>query len=330
MKKTSSDIQQIYKYCSADTARLILSNNEILLNSADNFNDPYDSKIHFDERDLNIASNSILNYFLDQSMEKIINEHYHNFKPIQKMLVFIAKLTFKLKNSTNFKNKEYRPAINYSRLLSTFNTLGFKNGPKDSDSQKALDEIVSLKKSSVIKNKLYEIMNTISNNLLISCFSKIDDSTLMWAHYGDYNKGVCLEFENEEFLEVFYSKKRSPIVFQKLIYKILWNYHVGKTSTIEKEQEHKYLLALAPLLTKSKDWEYEAEVRCIFTQKNEKVIEKSGKYFYRMKKINSIILGCRVNSEDEKYFRQIALDNNISIYKMRLDDSSYKLIKEKQ
>src|SRR5690554_3679802 len=135
-------VSKIFKYCSLDVSALIIENNEILLNEPKNFNDPYDTNILFDENDLSKAKDILINYSLDIAMKEVINNHYKDFKWWQKIIAITAKGTIKLQEFTNRKNKEYKPILNYSRMMKSFTNMGLKNGTEDSGSQIALNELI--------------------------------------------------------------------------------------------------------------------------------------------------------------------------------------------
>lgn len=63
-------VESIYKFCSSNVAKLIIENNQIRLNIPSEFNDPYDSKVLLDERDLRISSDIVMNYFGEIAMRK--------------------------------------------------------------------------------------------------------------------------------------------------------------------------------------------------------------------------------------------------------------------
>lgn len=330
MKKAKSQKQSIHHYCKSSTATFILANRSIRLSTPDNFNDPYDTKALFTKSDLQVASDAILNYFLDREMKTVIYGIYPKQKPFIKSVLFIPKLSLRLNDYNNRNNREYRPAVNYASLMHVFSRLGLKNGAEGSKSQESLEHIVELRNSGEINSRVSQIVDEISKHLLIACFSKKNDSILMWAHYADNNKGACIEFENEDFLDIQYSKKRSPLQLKKIMPKVLWNYHMGEKSKFSEKEEHKYLLSLIPLLTKSKDWEYEQEVRCILNDKNPKIVkDKNGHSYYHMKRIKSITLGCRITDADKFSLLTMAKELGISVYLMELDNNYFQLIKTK-
>lgn|GEM_PF-1692454 len=318
----------IFKYASLRTAKLILENNEVLLNKPLEFNDPYDSRILFEEIDLKIARNIVLNYSADIAIKKVLKEHIHELPFRQKLIAYPATLTLRLSDYSNKRFKEYKPTMNFTRWISLFSKLGLKNGIEGSTSQKALEEFIQLKESKKIEEGIKYAVTEASNQLLVSCFSKVDDSVLMWSHYADSNRGVCLEFENEDFLDVSYSNERAAIRMRNLMYKILWNFHNKEKIEITKNNLPMMLIAIAPLLTKSNDWAYEKEVRCILSKSNSKAILKDDKYFYMMKNIKSITLGCRVSLDDKNKLIEIAEENSIPIFEMVLSKDTYTLTKK--
>lgn len=329
MKKNKEMENSIFKYCSSKTAKLILLNNEVLLNKPNDFNDPYDSSLMFEERDLKIARDVLLNYAADIALKRVLKEHYHVLPFRHKIIALPATWTMKLNDYRNKRFKEYKPVLNYAKLIGLFARLGLKNGKERSNSQKALDDFIYLKNSGKIEESISKAVQEASATLSISCFSKIEDSVLMWSHYADNNKGICLEFENEGFLDVSYSEERTAIRIRKIMYKILWNFHTKEKIEISKKELPIFLIAIAPLLTKSKDWAYEKEVRCIFNSSNKQLISRNDQFFYRLKTLKSIILGCRTSENDKCDFIKIAQQKGVPVYEIVLTKDTYSLKKIK-
>lgn len=321
-------VSKIFKYCSLDISALILENNEILLNEPKNFNDPYDTNILLDEKDLIKAKDILINYSLDIAMKEVIKNHYKDFKWWQKIIAIPAKGTIKLQEITNRKIKEYKPILNYSRMMQSFTDMGLKKGTEDSESQIALNELIKTRNSGVIEETLSDSIKDTTNNLLITCFSKIPDSMLMWSHYADNNKGVCLEFENEDFLDVQYSNKRGKFLISKVMYKILWNYHSNEIEQKSEKEMTSFLIAITPFLTKSNVWSYEEEVRAIYSKNSMLIIEKNNQYFYKMKKLISITLGYRVTEKDKHKFIEFSQKHKIKIYQMELSNETFDLYRK--
>ena len=82
----------------------------------------------------------------------------------------------------------------------------------------------------------------------VCCFSRINDSILMWAHYANSHRGFCLEFNTDNAnltgvhpLDVIYTEKLIKL-----------NFHNSADDAISNM-----------IFTKSLSWQYEEELRCI-------------------------------------------------------------------
>lgn len=110
----------------------------------------------------------------------------------------------------------------------------------------------------------------------VVCYSKNEVNQLLWSHYADNHRGMCLVFEvekkNESYLkQVKYAKTLPKIKFSK--------------DEVEIEQN---LIMLTT--TKSEDWKYEDEYREIYFNKN---IHED-----YPGELVQIIFGCRCSIDD--------------------------------
>ncbi|WP_323923514.1 DUF2971 domain-containing protein [Aeromonas caviae] len=90
----------------------------------------------------------------------------------------------------------------------------------------------------------------------VSCFSKDGKNMLMWSHYGDEHKGICIG----------YSKNRKPIPDIKPV--IYGKHGVIKTSSlynafVKNDKDEQTIIENEILLKKSRTWQYEKEYRLI-------------------------------------------------------------------
>lgn len=98
------------------------------------------------------------------------------------------------------------------------------------------------------------------NEFGVFCGSEIYDSTLMWSHYADNHKGVCIGFEfpqTKEFLDNFVAKEN--IIPMKVSYVdniVKAPCEVNGELFPESTLRHWFS-------TKSKVWEYEQEIRLL-------------------------------------------------------------------
>jgi hypothetical protein len=87
--------------------------------------------------------------------------------------------------------------------------------------------------------------HVISESVGIYCVSSKKDDVLMWSHYADSHRGICLEFDGSSPLmkhaqEVIYSSSRVPL---------------------NPYDDNQDTMMTKALLTKSAQWSYEAEWR---------------------------------------------------------------------
>lgn len=158
----------------------------------------------------------------------------------------------------------------------------------------------------------------------VCCFSEINNSILMWSHYANNHKGICLSFRSKlieerhcleldshdyPFIEVFYSKNTPSAV-----------------NMLEKEERGRKLSEF--LITKHSDWEYEHEYRLLNIEpKNSKSVEKK----YNKQSLEGVIFGLNTSEEDmqsvyeviEEHYIQEGID--VNIYKMQGFPKNYSI-----
>ena len=170
-------------------------------------------------------------------------------------------------------------------------------------------------------------INKLSKTAYIKCFTETYQNNLMWAHYADSHKGVCIEYDikriDEEsiidnFFPVVYSKKRDVFVSEEL----LIDYFNGEKE-LDATRDAKGIF-----LKKADCWKYEKEWRaCIMNVDNESAshIEISFPY------VSAIYIGARTSQEDiERIKSKVAEFTDkykcpIELYKMKLNETTYDL-----
>lgn len=169
-----------------------------------------------------------------------------------------------------------------------------------------------------------------TKNLNISSFSKADtekktyENELLWAHYANSHKGICIEYEIESVEKVNYSYEY-PKLSEEFIKNMLFIKREGIESSYKYEKNLIQELKEKILLTKSKAWEYEEEWRLIQIEPIKK-IEKS--------QIKSIYFGLKTSKEDIKKVIKLLddLEIKIPIYQMEKVNGKFlfepKLIKK--
>lgn len=134
----------------------------------------------------------------------------------------------------------------------------------------------------------------------IFSMSMLNDSLLLWAHYGDEHRGICIGFNKEAFLntdnviKVKYRKK-IPSINPKRVYRRPEKQYFGN---------------------KHFAWSYEKEYRYLHPELSVEITSPAN--------INSIFLGIRVDDEIVERIR-CEFSKKYTTYKAIMDKSSYRI-----
>ena len=136
----------------------------------------------------------------------------------------------------------------------------------------------------MVQNIISSFKNVKFPNNLISCFSEMNDSELMWAHYGNHLEGVCLCFDTTLDVELF-----------KYVQKVDYSLH---RPTISLGDFNVYF-------TKSLAWSYEQEWRLV-------VDREPNDCFISTKSCVGLILGANLSYENKikKIVKTEIIDGN--------------------
>ena len=114
-----------------------------------------------------------------------------------------------------------------------------------------------------LRNAFVEMKFGLNKNRGLLCFSKSWRNPLLWSHYSDRHRGLCLGFDvpDKLLMSVTYTRVRNTS--EKLF----------SNDQSVKEREMKRLLR-----TKFSHWRYENEVRCVVSLEDKDT--HSGIYFF--------------------------------------------------
>jgi hypothetical protein len=159
------------------------------------------------------------------------------------------------------------------------------------------------------QDKLRDVSNRFVASVGIYCLSEKKDDLLMWAHYSDAHRGLCLEFdtsiEGSLFWEAF------AIAYQQ-DYPIVNIMRIGEAEEFRKA-----------LLTKSEHWAYEHEWRVLKTKEEGGV----GDHFFPPKALSGVVFGALMNSGDKEILKSWieSYPSEITIYEAVLNMHRYQL-----
>ena len=134
-------------------------------------------------------------------------------------------------------------------------------------------------------NALEEIRNGLQKEVDkagIVCFSKVRDDILMWAHYADKHKGLCLEFDGSSNCRFF--GEAQPVEYEDY-------------TPIPLHEDNNCQMTRA-ILTKSKHWSYEIEYRLF------RPGLAGQKLNYPVELLTGIIFGCMMPEKVRESIKQ--------------------------
>ncbi len=278
---------KLYKYRSINAATIkMLEDDSVWLTSPFKFNDPYDSSLSYSE---------------DKIHKALIKENFD---------AFIKKANLKIWLS----EEDIQQLRKADDIFAEFKKILFVKFPNDKkDLEIALEVIEKL--SPITSRESLSKMNTmLRDSIKLTCFSERNNSLLMWSHYADSHKGICIEYdikglqENDLRRRLFY-----PVIYSETLFDST-DYFISKKQTP--------FLFLVASLYKSKEWAYEEEWRLILAHG---IWETEGKF--RMPMPSAIYLGAKCfEHKNVKKIILIARKKNISLYKMETETNSFNLI----
>ena len=154
------------------------------------------------------------------------------------------------------------------------------------------------------KNYINEgIIQRMENNG-VSCFSKSKENILLWSHYADSHKGICLEFDISKDKDFFTAPH-----FMDYSEKYLDFNYLKEREEVQKLIRAKYI-----------GWEYEDEIRIIKM--------KIGYNKFQKDCLVSIIFGCGVDSDNDiiKVIKNIITEQNypnVQFFKAKILEDNY-------
>jgi hypothetical protein len=130
----------------------------------------------------------------------------------------------------------------------------------------------------------------------VSCFSLIKNNILMWSHYADKHKGICLEFDSDITSHGFTDLTEEDITEGEVGY--------TEYERINYLSSNRIFAVYKMLLCKSNTWSYEKEFRLI-TLKRKPELQKFKKSY-----LKSIYFGLNMTSSEIEKFISLCSEYN--------------------
>jgi hypothetical protein len=196
-----------------------------------------------------------------------------------------------------------------------------------------IDEILRQKNSGELNFKKLLEDDKSQDYFKVFCLSKKFDNILMWSHYADDHKGICIGFQIRSWKDSLVIKCKEGFLQKILGNNYLPLYHV----TYDDNRPRPYNIIKRDrnmicdfIYTKGKCWEYEEEYRIILNDdillQNPLCIEEN--------EIKEVIFGLRTPDELKEKIVNIInhfSDNrkDVTIYEMIKKEGQYKLERER-
>lgn len=187
---------------------------------------------------------------------------------------------------------------------------------------KLLKSVIShstLKESSKI-----EFNKSINENIGILSLTTNNKNLLMWAHYANSHKGVCIEFDKSH---KFFNQKKSEKDSLRHLAQV--QYQNERPSLYLSEYNE-----FDVFLTKSNHWEYEEEYRMLMPLKDaDKKIDSAFEdiYLFNFPKdsLKAIYLGTKISDENKNEIINLIQNekdyNHVEIFETKISDEIYDL-----
>lgn len=191
------------------------------------------------------------------------------------------------------------------------NYFKIANWNKSKDTDEDIQQLIAtdFQDKEAFQKKINSISKLVIGKLGLSCFTQTKDNLLMWAHYTEDYKGICLEFDHTKDAEFFRPLKK--IDYEKVY--PTYNYYNNKKNVVEQLMLHK-----------SDDWKYEKEVRLIK--------KKTGLHTFDPKCLTGVYFGVRTSDEQIKTIKKLVESqvkyNQTKFFKGVINPKDYKIIFE--
>ena len=166
-----------------------------------------------------------------------------------------------------------------------------------------------------IDNTDTPIYKDLLSTFCVCCFSKNMNEILMWSHYADNHKGVCLEWEIDE-LDIDIKERLFEISYQDEIITLDFVKTNKGFLDINISSNGKFLIQ------KFKNWEYEKEVRCYVICEDKLKTGESKDY---IGKLTTIYFGKNVTQDNIDLIKHNTSHYpNLKYYRTMLNEATMK------
>jgi len=239
-------------------------------------------------------------------------------------LNMLSKSTLKFTNPSEFNDPYdcYLGLIKFNEFPEKYSNALFQSKMIGLNRIERRKKIRDKKIKKDIKSELtishYNALDDIKSTHGVSCFSEKGNKLLMWSMYSDSHKGVCVGFDFGKLWFELWQVHKKNIGPGTVIY-------TDNFEPVDYYPDTNYALSIW-MRTKSKDWEYEEEVRITLIN-NEFKDEKYIMVPFCKESIIKILIGSKMSKDERNIIIDICKEKypTAGIYEMQLDKNSFKL-----
>lgn len=172
----------------------------------------------------------------------------------------------------------------------------------------------------------YEDLSKNARSTFVCCFSEDGEEPLMWSHYADGMKGICVVYDRRK-LESHSKIKLKPADYNKEVKKVTFRdfepinfrklpnqYSFSKGKIMAFVEAGSQLKSYRFSCQKHERWEYEKELRSVLFAENDAENEKSGVVIdVGADAIIGVIIGGKMNSVNREIVETLCAGRNIEV-----------------
>lgn len=141
--------------------------------------------------------------------------------------------------------------------------------------------------------------NSFAQTIALCSFTEENDNNLMWSHYTNNHKGICVEYKPELF-EYLKTLKG---------YFVFWKVNYSEEPPIVKGLDDIKLKVEKIIFNKQLEWKYESERRIVFfSDKDTEYIPIDRKF------IKAVYIGSRADTDIDKKILSVCNNTDIEVY----------------
>lgn len=229
-------------------------------------------------------------------MDDVLPVFFYKYSRVENVYKMLESKTLWFSSPKDF-NDSFDCNVNLIDFIpSELDIVKLINEKVDGNRSVRRKEIQKNKQNSYrIKKQISEQFQEIFYNSGVCCFSEVEDNMLMWSHYADNHKGICLKF------------KSTIAHVATMTAKVKYSENFEKVKYFSDDPYSIYHL----VFSKSDNWSYEKEIRAF-------IMIHNGKVEFEIDNLEEIIFGCKIEKDEIENIKKI------------IDKFGYKHIKFKQ